>query len=126
MLKQTIFLTHRGTDIPADSIIICGLCEMPIWRMTAELGSLKQHTGYHGIPWKFITLLDGSPPARPRLFDKGEPCWECPECEKYIVKNTAVFFELPPYYACSDGSLDPSLGHRIRFFIDYGGVRCSE
>ena len=123
MLKQNWFLVHRGVDIWAGSIIICGHCEMPIWRMTADLDHLKQHTGYHGIPEKFITLLDGSPPARPRMVDKGEPCWECPECETYIIKNTAVFFEMPLFFAVGWGSFEPRMEHRLRFFIDYEGIR---
>ncbi len=125
MLKQSTFLLHRGINIVAGSIIICGRCEMPIWRMTGWLAGLRKYTGYRGIPIEFITLLDGSPPKRPNLFYKGEPCWECPECGKYIVTNGAVFFETPPTlwtlgYPGRKGILrDPSMGHRLRFFIDY-------
>lgn len=134
MLKQTVFLVHRGTDILADSIIICGHCEMPIWRMTTTLNGLVPYFGYRGIPKQFITSLDGGPPIRPRYFNKKDPYWQCPECGMYIIKdpsiNTAVFFEMPPiYFACSDGSLDPSIGHRLRFFVDYEykvKSKCSE
>jgi hypothetical protein len=91
--------------------------------MTADLDYLRPYTGYHGIPEKFITLLNGSPPRRPRLVDKGEPCWKCPECEKYVVKNTAVFFEVPPHSAWTFDNLDPTLEHKLRFFIDYEGIR---
>ncbi|KKN81585.1 hypothetical protein LCGC14_0318520 [marine sediment metagenome] len=122
MLKQTLFRIHRGINIYAGSIIICGHCEMPIWRMTADLASLQPYTGYHGIPRQFITTLDGRSPDQLHLV-KGQPCWSCPECEKYVVQNTAVFFEMPPHFACSEGSLDPSLGHRLRFFVDYEGIR---
>ncbi len=121
MLKQTWFLVHRGTDIPAGSIIICGHCEMPIWRMTADLNHLKPHFGYHGIPKRFVTSLDGGTPGAKDYRD--DPFWACPECRSYIVENTAVFFELSPYFAYGEDGLDPGLGHRLRFFIDYEGIR---
>lgn len=123
MIKQTHFLVHRGINIPAAAIIICGHCEMPIWRMTAYLTHLRMYPGYHGIPKRFITRLDGSAPTRPLLFDKGEPCWECPECGKYIVKNTGVFFEMHPAFSTWNVDLDATFEHKLRFFIDYEGIR---
>ncbi len=122
MLKQSQFLVHRGDYIPAASVIICGNCEMPIWRMTASLDGLrKHHTGYQGIPRQFIRLLDGSPPKRQRHFNR--IYWHCPECGDYLVSNEAVFFEMHPcHWTSRDGiGHEPSIGHRLRFFIDYEG-----
>ena len=123
MIKQTTFLAHRDYSIPPAAIIICGQCEMPIWRMTTFLHNLYQYAGYCGIPREFITMLDGSPPAPPRAIAQGEPCWECPKCGKYIIKDKGVIFEMHPNFDTWLENFDASIEHKLRFFVAYESVR---
>jgi hypothetical protein len=68
-------------------------------------------------------MLDGSPPASPPRIGWGEPCWRCPECDTYIITNDGVFFEMPPNFFTIYGNPDASIEHKLRFFIDYEGIR---